>query len=169
MRLLDELFTVGVGDESRVVLGQLSGSGPVVLFEGKPAELRQKFKSPDDLMTFLKANADASASRVHESTRTIVEYAGAINGVDEHTKLVVAVLSDLVDSEKNPDQRKQAKERLVKSLQQYQEKNGAMALYYVSQNEVSAWRQVLVEAGFESGQFVIETELSESPQLPQLD
>ena len=72
MRLLDELFTVGVGDESRVVLGQLSGSGPVVLFEGKPAELRQKFKSPDDLMTFLKANADASASRVHESTRTIV-------------------------------------------------------------------------------------------------
>ena len=74
MRLLDELFAAGTGSEARVVVGQLSGSGQVVLFEGSPTELRQKFKSPEDLMRFLLAKADPTGSKVYESTQRIVDY-----------------------------------------------------------------------------------------------
>ena len=169
MRLLDELFAAGMGNESRVVIGQLSGSGQVVLFEGTPTELRQKFKSPEDLMEFLRANADPTGSKVFESTQSIIDYAGAINGVNEQTKLVVAVLSDLVDSEKDTDVRAKAEEQMIESLTRHRKRNGGLALYYVSPDQASTWRQIMADAGFEPGQFVIETELSESPQLPQLD
>ena len=93
LQLLDAIFA-DAGAESRVVIGQLSGNDQVVLFEGQPNELRRKFKSPEDLNSFLLKHADPSASKVYESTRKMVDYAAALNGVTDETRMVTVVLSD---------------------------------------------------------------------------
>ena len=169
MQLLDEVFATGSGTECRVVLGQLSGTEPIVLFEGTPSELRRKFRSPEDLNEFLKSNSDASSSRVFQSTQLLVDYVSSLNGVGDDTRLITVVLSDMNDNETNEDKRKAMLEDTVVSLADYRKKNGALALYFVAQDQAKVWRDILDQAGFKPGEFVIETSLVESPQLPQLD
>lgn len=168
LQLLDAVFA-DAGSESRVVIGQLSGNDQVVLFEGQPNELRRKFKSPEDLNNFLLEHADPSASKVYDSTRKMVDYAAALNGVTERTRMVTVVLSDMADNTQDEKAREAAKEQALISLQDYHERGGGVALYFVAPDQAKHWNQMLTEAGFGTGEFVIETSLSESPWLPRLD
>ena len=168
LQLLDAIFA-DAGAESRVVIGQLSGNDQVVLFEGQPNELRRKFKSPEDLNSFLLKHADPSASKVYESTRKMVDYAAALNGVTDETRMVTVVLSDMADNTQDEKAREKAKDQVLKSLEEYHERGGGLALYFVSPDQAKNWNQMLTEAGFGAGEFVIETSLSESPRLPRLN
>jgi hypothetical protein len=168
MRLLNDVFSASAGNECRVVLGQLSASEPIVLFEGRPQELRRRFQSPEDLNTFLQENSDPTASTVHNCVRKMVDYVGSINGVEEGTQMIFVCLSDMVDSQRDEATREQEQADMQLSLKRFREKNGAIALYYVSQDEAAVWRNVLSEAGFQTGDFIIETSLSESPRLPEI-
>lgn len=169
MQLLDAHFSAGAGAEARVVIGQISGADEVVLFEGQPRELRQKFKTPESLNDFLLEHAETSSSRVYESTRKMVDYVGSINGVTDETRLITVVLSDMADNTQDPDERESLQLQLVESLKQYQQRGGGLALYYVARDQAGHWNQILRDSGFGAGEFVIETVLSESPQLPRLN
>lgn len=169
LQLMDKFFTAGMGANTRVVIGQISGREPVVLFEGKPNELRRKFQSPEDLSSFLQANSDPTSSKVYDSTRKMVDYVGSLNGVTDQTRLITVILSDMVDNEQDPEIWRESGNSMVESLTNYHTKGGGVALYFVSRTETGRWNQILAKAGFEPGEYVIETELSESPQLPRLD
>ncbi len=169
LRLMDELFRTGAGAECRVVIGQLSASEPVVIFEGRPNELRRKFKTPDSFNAFLKANSDPSSSKVYDSTRTMINYMSSLNGVTEDTRLITVILSDMQDSESDKAAWKASGDKMLASLKEYQKKGGGLALYFVAQDQTKLWREVMASAGFGLGEYVIETNLSESPQLPRLD
>jgi len=131
--------------------------------------LRRKFRSPEDLNSFLLDHSEPSASKVYESTRKMVDYAVALNGVTDETRMVTVVLSDMADSTQDEKLRDVAKEQVRNSLQEYHERGGGVALYFVDPEQAKNWSGILKDAGFGAGEFVIETSLSESPRLPRLN
>ena len=46
---------------------------------------------------------------------------------------------------------------------------GALALYYVAESERGKWSDWLREAGFTTGRFIIESDLTSSPTLPRFE
>lgn len=166
LELMDQFFTEGAGEESRVVLAQLSGSDEVVLFEGSPAELRERFRTPEDLNAHLRRSADPGASQVYRATDRVLRYVSAMPGVTDQTRLMTVMLSDLVET--GVDRHREGAKMLA-ALTRYREQGGGLALYYVAKEETPRWREILGRAGFEPGSYVIEGELVARPQLPSFD
>lgn len=169
LQLMDRFFTEGMGSESRVVLGQISGNSNVILFEGTPAEVRSRFRSPDELNEFLKQNTEPNSSPVYEATERMVTYMSTMPGVTERTQLLTVVLSDAIDSEPDATLRSQKGHKMIDALKRYQQQRGGLALYFVSQDETSRWQLILGNAGFTSGQYVIQHEMVANAQLPRFD
>ncbi len=154
-----------MGGETKLVIGQLSGNEQVLLFEGRADDLRKQFNSPEAFNQFLKDRSDPVGSHVFEATRNAIEHIGAVSGVTEETRLLTVILSDMQDTHADPE----AQSQMMDALRNYQSRGGALALYFVSETEAPKWKSMLNEAGFEPGHFVVENELSASPQLPQFD
>jgi len=162
MQLSEHYFTESMGSNSKLVICQLSGNEQVVLFEGQPDDLRNRFQSPEEFVEFLKEKSDPGSSRVFDATRRSVDYVSSISGVTENTRLLTVILSDMQDSEYNPSSRQE----LMTSLTSYREQGGGLALYFVDSNQMSIWQGIIDEAGFPRSHYVIENELVATPQLP---
>ena len=171
LRISEKFFTESSGEETKIVIAQLSGnsSEAVVLFEGRPSDLKGRFKSPDELGDFLKQNADPSGSNVFEATRKVTDYLMAMSDVTEKTRLMTVFFSDMIDSESVPYERSHSGRQMLTSLTKYRELGGTLAMYYVDPHETVRWRRICDEAGFEKGQFVIESTLVENPVLPNFN
>tara|TARA_R110002049_G_scaffold309101_2_gene516882 strand:+ start:1470 stop:2168 length:699 start_codon:yes stop_codon:yes gene_type:complete len=167
--LSQQFFADTMGTESRFVLAQLSASDDIVLFEGTPRDLRQRFRSPGELSEFLKSNADPAGSQVYESVRRTIDYVSAINGVDEQTRIMTVIFSDMRESESDQQLRREQGYQMLDALRRYRETGGGLAMYFVGKEQTSVWDRILKEAGFERGHYIIENELTESPQLPRMD
>lgn len=169
LQLIDRYFTEGMGTESRVVLGQLSANGNIILFEGTPAEMRNRFRSPEDLNEYLQQHSDPASSPVFQVTGKTVEFMSAMPGVTEKTRLLTVLLSDMEDSEPSAELRRENGYKMLDSLKKYREQGGGLALYFVSQEETARWRRILSDAGFEPGSYVIEHEMVAQAKLPRFD
>lgn len=166
LKISDRFFKESMGQETRIVIAQLSGAADVVLFEGRPSDLKRRFSSPEEMAAFLKANSDPTRSPVFEATKRVTDYLNEMPGINEKTKLLTVIISDMADSEFDLAIRQATGNRMLESLSTYQKRGGALALYCVDPAETPRWRKILTEAGFAPGQFVIENALVESPQLP---
>jgi hypothetical protein len=169
LELMDQFFTEGTGIEARVVIGQLSANEDSMLFDGRPEELRSRFRSADELNAYLQEHSNPAGSTVFQATERAVAYASAMQGVSENTRMMTVILSDLMDSETDVDARRKAGKVMLKTLTKYREMGGGIALYFVSPDEVGRWHEILKTAGFEPGTYVIESSLIARPQLPRLD
>ncbi|WP_437207141.1 hypothetical protein [Planctomicrobium sp. SH664] len=169
LEISDRYFQGAMGTETRLLIGQLSGNDNVLLFEGKPSDLRKKFRSPAEFTEFLKAAADPNSSRVYAATRRTLDYVSTISGVGPKTKLLTVLLSDMQDSEFHPSVAGVALDQLNESLQRYADRGGSLALYYVDESERSRWDTLLRNAGFMTGRFIIEGSLTSSPRLPSFE
>ncbi len=169
LNISDRYFQGAMGTETRLVIGQLSGNDQVLLFEGKPADLREKFRSPAELNQFLKSHADPSSSRVYDATRRTLDYVSSISGVGPNTRLLTVILSDMQDSQYHPSIASTAETQLAESLRRYQARGGSLALYHVAETERDHWSALLRNAGFTTGQFIIEGSLTSSPRLPSFE
>lgn len=165
----DRYFNESMGGDCKIVIGQLSGSDKVVLFEGRPGDLRKRFRNPDELNQFLLDNADPMSSRVFDSTRKAVDYASTVSGVNEDTRLLTVIMSDMRESSGDPATLSSSKTLMVESLKRYRNKGGGLALYFVANDETPRWQAILDESGFEPGHYIIENDLVASPQLPRFD
>lgn len=169
LNLMNQFFDEGIGLESRIVIGQISGDGEVVLFDGGANEFMQKFQSPEELNQFLRENSDPSGSRVYDSAKEMFDYLTAIPEVTSETRMVTVFLSDLLDSEQDPEIRSQSGHRMLDSLKSYSRGGGAIAMYFVDSEEKSRWLKLMKKANFKQGNYVIEAGQVESPQLPRFD
>jgi hypothetical protein len=165
----DRFFQGAMGTKSRLVISQLSGGDQVLLFEGTPNDLRRQFRNPQELGQFLKEKADPSSSRVYESTHRTLDYVGTLPGVGPDTRLLTVILSDMLDSGPDSSSSQAAEQQLKDSLHRYQARGGAVALYYVAESERGRWTDYLQEAGFSTGRFRIESDLTSSPVLPDFE
>ncbi len=169
LELSERFFTEAMGTNTKLVIGQLSGSDQVVIFEGRPGDLKKRFGSPEALSQFLKDSADPKSSRVFAATGKTVDYLSAIPGVTENTRLLTVILSDMRDSETDPQAGTPSAEKMMESLKRYRAKGGGLALYFVAHDERQRWHALLQEAGFPPGHYIIEGQLSANPQLPRFD
>ncbi len=169
--LMEQFFTEQIGSQTEVILGQISGNDQTVIFQGSPEQLKQRFRSPEEFSRFLKERSDPSSSPVYDATHRIMEHVNRLEGVTENTRLMTVILSDMNDSEKKKDkeQWKKSGHRMLKSLTEYRELGGALAMYFVDKDEMARWRLIIRDAGFTPGMYVVEDELVDTPQLPKFD
>ena len=158
-----------MGSESKVIIGQISNSDSFILFDGTPFELTQRFDSPDALNHFLYEHADPQGSKVYQSTRRMFDYLYELNGITKNTRLLTVVLSDMKDSETDREEWRKSGNSMYASLKNYSQAGGGVALYFVAEDEKPRWRELMKLAKFPVGSFVIEGELTESPQLPSFE
>jgi len=166
LELSERFFTEGSGGENRIIIAQLSGATQVVLFEGRPEELRSRFKSPDELSRFLKEQSDPARSPVFAATTRVTDYVLAMPGMTERTRLLTVILSDMQDSETDRQLRSASGWKMLESLKKYQKRGGSLALYFVAERETARWNRILLMAEFAPGAFVIENNVTASPRLP---
>jgi hypothetical protein len=140
-----------------------------VLFEGRPEDLRQKFGSPEELNQFLLDNSSPDSSRVYDATRKAVDYISGVSGITDETRVLTVIMSDMRDSSEYSVEGTNSKEQMMESLKRYQSEGGALALYFVANEQARHWQSLLNEAGFEPGHYVIENDLVAKPQLPRFD
>ncbi len=164
--LMESFTDQSMGGECKIVLSQMSGHDQVVLFEGSPGELRYRFRSPEAMASFLKEHSDPKRSPVYVATRETIDYVIAMPDVTDQTRTVTVLLSDMVDSEIDQPTKSREGFRMLDSLTRYRESGGNLALYYVAQDEVWRWNEIISRAGFEPGQFVINNALNSNPELP---
>ncbi len=167
--LVNQFFAERMGTESKVIIGQISNSDTFVLFDGTPQELTKRFRSPEQLNQFLQENADPKGSKVYRSTQRMFDYLTELNGVTENTQVLTVVLSDMKDSESEPEAWRKSGNEMFASLKTYSKTGGGVALYFVADDEKSRWRKLLEQAEFPPGSFVIEGQLTETPQLPSFE
>lgn len=168
MELMDQFFTESTGLNTRVILGQISDSEEYLLFDGTPQELARKFPTPEALNQYLQQHTDPNGSRVYDSTRKMLDHLVEIPEVTERTRLLTVVLSDLKDSQKDKELRRESGNAMFDSMKAYAAAGGGIALYFVADDEKPLWRKVIARSKFPAGTYVIEGELSETPQLPNL-
>lgn len=169
--VMQRFFVESMGEESRIVLAQISGTGDeqVVLFDGTPRELRRRFVDPASLSDFLLEHSNPKASPVFQAIGKMLSYVNQMPDIGEDTRVMGVIISDLKDSETDKKAWKKKGEKMLEELEAYQARNGAIGLYYVDLGEIALWNRVLAHAGFEPGDFVITNDLVEDPPLPSFD
>lgn len=169
--MMEQFFNEQVGEETEVILCQISNNEQAVIFQGTPEQLKRRFPSPTEFNQFLKDHSDPNSSRVYDATHQMLEHVNRLEGITESTRLMTVVLSDMNDSQKRNDEEqwKSSGNRMLTSLTKYRERGGALALYFVDQDEMPRWRKIIGEAGFTPGMYVVEDELVETPLLPKFD
>lgn len=168
LNISDRFFTTGMGGDTRLVIGQLSGNSGM-LFEGTPADFRKRFQSPQEFSDFLKSQADPNSSQVYLATERTVDHVMAMSGITDQTKVLVCILSDMVDSEADQATSQHNQEEMLLSLANYQRSGGGLAIYFCHHDLMPQWHDLLRRAGFQPGFYIIENNLSASPQLPSFE
>lgn len=166
LNVMQKYFVEQMGEDCKVVLAQISGSEDVVLFEGTPRDLRRRFTNPDALAEFLLENSKPNGSPVFKAMTKTLHYVNQMPEIEDNTRVLTVVISDLRDSEKDKAVWKKQGVEMLKELMLYQNRGGALALYYVDLEQVDLWKRVLDEAEFQPGMFTISNDLVEDPQLP---
>ncbi|MEM6469587.1 MAG: hypothetical protein AAF802_08435 [Planctomycetota bacterium] len=169
MEISEAYFSGAMGSDNRVVISQIGSDSSIVLFEGRPSDLMSRYSSPEELLEFLKGNSSPKNSNVYRSVAGTVDYVNRLDGLSDDTRLMTVVLSDLREGETDAGKRSRSGHRMIESLREYRELGGILALYFVAEDEVDRWEEILDRAGFEEGQFVIENELNATPRLPSFD
>jgi len=167
--LIGQFFNSGTGTDSRLIIGQISGNGNMLLFDGTASEFMRKFKSPEAFNQFLASNSDPAGSKVYESFSQVLRYVNSIPEAGPSTRMMLVSLSDLLDNDASFNDWDDVSDALETPLSEFASRGGGVAMYFVNRNEKPKWRSFLQSAGFKPGTFAIETGLVESPQLPSFD
>jgi hypothetical protein len=157
----DQYFRNRMGDHDRILISQLSANYRTLLWEGAPLALRRRFGNSESLRKFIQENSDPAGSRVYASVADTLDYIQALPGVsDGKTKVCVLVLSDMLDTSMQPEDR----QRMMDSLERFAKTNGSIGLYWVDQFSLSDCRQCLATSGIRD--YVVESEIVDDPSLP---
>ena len=167
--LIGQFFNDGMGTDSRLIIGQISGNGDMLLFDGTATEFMRKFDSPEAFNQFLASNSDPAGSKVYESFSQVLRYVNSIPEAGPSTRMMLVSLSDLLDNDASFNDWDDVSDALGTPLSEFASRGGGIAMYFVNRNEKPKWRSFLQSAGFKPGTFTIETGLVETPQLPSFD
>ena len=157
MAVLDRYFRDHAID-GRLVLSQISDASDALLWEGTPQQLRAEF-SPDSFRAFLQSKANPTGSRVHESLVSTLNYLNELPS----DKAALFVLSDFVDTS---DASGEMGQKVKAALARFAKRRSVVGFYYVDQQKLDAWRNILTTAGFKD--FRIKPAIAK-PDLPNFD
>jgi hypothetical protein len=161
---VDKFFRQRLGNNDRVIIGQLSATTKSLLFDGSPRALRQRFPSAKEFGQFMRSQSNHGGSRIHlgisEALDYLMDFPGVATG---KTKTALFVLSDLEDNFPDSDK---TRGNVMQSLATYTRMGGIAGFYYVSMQYLSLWRKEIRDAKIRN--VVLEPEISD-PKLPTFD
>ena len=79
--VMDDFFNDSMGEESRIVVSQISAQVPYVIFDGTPKDFVQQFPNPEELNRFLIENSNPDRSEVYLSIDKTLSYINQIDGI----------------------------------------------------------------------------------------
>lgn len=165
LRVVDRLFRERMGSSDKIIIGQLSGSDLPMLWEGRPIDLRGAFPNSEAFGKFLASKANPGGSRIHDGIADAVDYLLNYPGIAEgKTRSALFVLSDMLDNAPEPEK---SRDRLLKALTVYGQRDVAVGFYWVHHPLVLPWRTDLQNAGIRH--FVVESQIVADPQLPKFE
>lgn len=142
------------GEDARIVLGQISGGGETITWEGSPADFKRSFGDLEEFDAFMRKHTNPAGSRVYDSLADVLDF---LNGLPEVASgKAGSVLVGLTDMENNIGDPEGSHQRLLKALRKYASTGGGCGLYFVTQSLVQDWERQLRAAGFRPGHFVVE-------------
>ncbi len=162
--VIDKYFRDRIGTNDRIVIAQISASNRPMLWEGTPLSLRRDFPTPEKFRDFLLSKANPNGSRVYEGLGKSLAYLTDSSGTSTSAKKAVFVLSDMLD---NATDSAVTQDEAVNVLARISKEGGVIGMYYVDQNEVLRWRELLRNAGAKN--FCIESEIVGRPNLPNFE
>lgn len=164
-QVAERFFMNRIGANDRVVIAQLSADERTLLWEGTPGSLMQRFPGPTEFSEFLLTHSHPGGSHVYSAMAETLDYLMAMPGVSPtDTRVLTVVLSDM-RSEGEDEQ--EGRSEVLASLKEYGKLNGALGLYWVGQERLLEWQQLLTESGVQH--FHIESEIVDSPLLPEFE
>lgn len=161
MRTVGEFFQSGAGEDrhDRILLAQISAATLPILFEGTPREFTERFKTPDELRKLFLERSNPHGSRVYDSLSDAFELVlGSDVVVRGNTKLGMLILSDMIDTQRKPESEK----RVHRNFRDWASAGGAIAVHWLPQNEVMAWREYLRFAGYRPEQYSVSPDFNAS-------
>lgn len=144
IQLNDQLFRDRMGSHDQVIVGQISATNRPLLWQGSPLGLRQSFPNGAAFKEFMVQRSDPNGSRVHDSLADALEYVMNLRSVGQNTKLVVVVLSDMLN---NTDGSTASEQRVRQALADFANFDAALMLYWVDQTVLPTWLQYLQDSG----------------------
>ncbi len=164
--LMQRFFSESRGSRSKIVLAQLSDADQVVLFEGTPADLQARFRTPRQLGDYLRAHSESGSSKVFHAVSEITTHLVSDSQISAETQLLTVMLTDGINTRSRAVENRDLEQEMHRALVRYREKQGAFAMYFVAESQTTFWKQTLNNAGFEPGTFIVEDARVASPQLP---
>lgn len=162
--VVDEYFRNRDALDDKLILAQISGTQRSLLWEGTPQQLRKNFPTAEAFRDFVLRKADNRGSLVHEGLANVVDYVAADPQFAKgRSAATLLVLSDMQDTDNNPDSRR----RLMESLSEFGKLDGAVGIYFCDQLEIANWKQRLADCGIQNS--VVESEIVGQPQLPSFE
>ena len=167
--VMDDFFNDSMGEESRIVVSQISAQVPYVIFDGTPKDFVQQFPNPEELNRFLIENSNPDRSEVYLSIDKTLSYINQIDGIGPDTRTLTLVFSDLMDSGLSIKPGSELRQKITDQLSLYAEARGTIAFYFVDEHEKPLWSELLQNNGFDRTTSYIAGQLDRSPQLPSFD
>ena len=162
LRASDQFFRDRMGDDSRILVSQLSAENRTLLWEGAPLSLRRRFGNSGSFQKYIEEKSNPSGSRAYAALADTLDYIHELPGVSQgETKVCVLVLSDMID---NSPTQEEDRRRMIDSLGRFAQTNGCIGFYWVDQMCLSDCRQCVADAGIDN--CVIECGVVDDPELP---
>ncbi len=162
--LCDKYFLNSLGTNDRLIIGQISGEGDALLWEGTPLALRHDFPTPESFRDFLLARSNLNGSKVTESLVKTLDYLLDRSPTTTSTRRALFVLSDMDENASDPTM---DEKRAVELIRDYSKSGGVVGMYFVHQTLVGRWRENLRQAGLAN--FFVESDIVSRPTLPSFE
>jgi hypothetical protein len=159
--------------KDRIILAQISGKPPSLLFDGTPAKFAEQFPSPASLREFMLEKTDPNGSPVHNVINDSLTYLislheqAASREVKPHS--CILVFSDMED---NAPDTEGTRKQMGQLFKQYLKTTGghcAVGFYWVDLAYVPGVTRMLHDTGLKPSQFIVENGINVSPRLPVFD
>lgn len=151
----------GADFSDQMIIGQISTSPQVLLWQGTPRSLTRRFGSSSDLAEFI-ASKGGGGSPLYQGIADALSYCYNLPGVAEgKTKLCVLILSDMCDTSNSAED----KQRMQDELAKLRNINAEVAFYFVEHRRaLGEVRNILIDAGYDPP--MVYADIVQDPPLP---
>jgi hypothetical protein len=164
LEVVDRYLRDTIGSQDRIILAQISGKQPALIWDGTSLELRQQF-DPPKFAAFLHVHSEPMGSPVYEVTAETLEYMMADPAVESgKTTPILLILSDMQDTSLATAE---LKDRLLSDLRNYGKVGGTLGIYFCDQERVARWKKGLADAGIKHS--FVESGIVTTPTLPNFE
>jgi|GEM_PF-6854982 len=164
--MISRYYRGAIGSESRLLIGRLSETRDVIFWSGTPRQFQQDFPNEAVFLARLEAEQTTEDSPVFRSMIATLDHLEGLPRVGPSTKLTAVFLSDMYDHVDNRTKRRVESQEMLRATKRFTDDGGNLAMYYVPEKIVAAYRRQFKRAGIDPSRVWIETNDVSRPTIP---